>query len=133
MNVASFLRRKYAKSLCELAGTYFFFLKLIRNVISVILFLITEILGNQRCLSKPSLPELVRYVIVLMISMLLGSKQGIDPFMAGILGYVNLLKPSRFVTYHLTLKKLYVVLALLSVFCADLRTDSDFCCRPIRH
>jgi len=38
----------------------------------------------------------------------------------------NLLKPSGFFTYGI--QKFYMVLALRSVFCTDLRTNSDLCC-----
>ena len=47
---------------------------------------------------------------------------------------VNLLNPSGFFflrTTRLNIQKFYIVLALRSVFCTDLRTDSGLCC--IRH
>jgi len=40
---------------------------------------------------------------------------------------INLLKPSGFFTYHQRyIQQFYMVLALRSVFCTDLRTNSDF-------
>ena len=41
----------------------------------------------------------------------------------------NLLKPNGFFTYHqvFNIQKFYIVLALRSVFCTYLRTDSDCC------
>jgi hypothetical protein len=38
---------------------------------------------------------------------------------------INVLKPSDYLTFNI--QNFYMVFALRSVFCTDLRTDNDFC------